>query len=177
MEDDTELKDEDCRDLSRVVFDLFTPVRVVFGVVVVDMIARVTQMVFARRVARLSACFALEPVRARLVLEFVFRNVVVPKGCEAHSHEFDEEEEEDGHQGDAFDPVVIGDGASKTWVREGIVGRCEEVNECCGYNDAGAEVFGDEEGPFRNTNAFVTSSVDWKSSTWWSQRETLLIRL
>ena len=86
--------------------------------------------------------------------------VGVAKGGEAHGHELDEEEDEDCHEGYAFDPVVLGYGPCEARVGEGRVGGGEEVDEGCGYDDAGAEVFGDEEGPFWNADAAVSAGVD-----------------
>ncbi len=57
----------------------------------------------------------------------------VPDGAEgggAHGHQFDEEEEEDGHEGDAFGPVVGGYGAGEAGVCEGVAGRGEELGSC-----------------------------------------------
>lgn len=48
--------------------------------------------------------------------------VVVTEGGEAHGHELGKEEEEDGDQGDAFDPTICCDGSGEARVREGGVG-------------------------------------------------------
>lgn len=59
--------------------------------------------------------------------------VVVTEGGAAHGHELGEEEEEDGDEGDAFDPIVSCDGACEAGIREGDVGWGKElrtVSQC-----------------------------------------------
>lgn len=91
--------------------------------------------------------------------------MIMVERSKAHSHELGEEEDEDSHQGNAFDPRVFGDGPGETWVCKGFVGRCKEVDECCCDDDPGTEVFGNKESPLRDTDAFMASSIDRKSST------------
>lgn len=50
-------------------------------------------------------------------------------------------------------------------VRKGVAGGSEEVDECRGYDDARAKVFGNEECPFRNSHASMASRVDWERGT------------
>ena len=87
------------------------------------------------------------------------------EGSEAHGHQFDEEEDEDGHERYAFGPVVVRDRTREARVREGIAGRSEEVDECGGYDDAGAKIFRNEEGPFRNSYASMATCVDRERGT------------
>jgi len=59
--------------------------------------------------------------------------VVVTEGGEAHGHELGKEEEEDGDEGDAFDPIISCDGAGEAGVREGDVGwgkQLRTVSQC-----------------------------------------------
>ena len=46
--------------------------------------------------------------------------VGVAEGGESHGHQFGEEEDEDGHEGDSFGPVVFCYGSRETWVGQGI---------------------------------------------------------
>lgn len=85
------------------------------------------------------------------------------EGGEAHGHELDKEEEEDSHEGDSLGPRVICDGPSEAWIPESFVGRSEEVDEGSCDDDAGAKVFGDEEGPVRDADAFVAGGIDGES--------------
>jgi hypothetical protein len=43
----------------------------------------------------------------------------------AHGHELDKEQDENGHQNNAFDPIVLGDRASQARIGKGIIGRCQ----------------------------------------------------
>lgn len=96
----------------------------------------------------------------------------------AHGHEFDKEQHKDGHQHNAFNPIVIGDGASQAFISQSLIGRCEKLNSSVhmlhnskgrvktymnkgsGYDDTGAEILGDKEGPIGNANTSVPSSED-----------------
>ena len=82
---------------------------------------------------------------------------------EAHGHELNEEEHKNRHEGYAFSPVVVRCRACEAGVREGIVGRSEEVDEGGGYYDAGAKVFRDEECPLWDSDTSMSSRVDWES--------------
>ena len=86
--------------------------------------------------------------------------MIMIKGCEAHGHELGEEEDEDGHKGDAFNPGILGDGTSQTFVPQGVAGGGKEVDEGSGDDDAGTEVFGNEKNPSGDADALVTSSID-----------------
>lgn len=44
-----------------------------------------------------------------------------------HRHELEEEENEDGHQRDAFDPWVFRNRSGQTFVAQGLVSRSEEL--------------------------------------------------
>lgn len=98
--------------------------------------------------------------RGTWAFQLISIRTVVVKSGEAHGHELGEEKDEDGHEGDPFDPGVVGDGAGQTFIPQGFVGRGKEVDEGSRYDDTGPEVFGNEEGPSGNTDAFVTGSVD-----------------
>ena len=39
------------------------------------------------------------------------------------------------------------------------------MDECCGYDDAGAKVFGNEEGPFWDAYSSMSTRVDGESGT------------
>ena len=43
-----------------------------------------------------------------------------------------------------------------------MAGGSEEVDECSSYDDTGAEVFCNEECPFRDSYASMTARVDWE---------------
>ena len=101
--------------------------------------SHVTEMVFARDVVGWIATSALACLRSAFVrridsvswfevLQYVVvAGVRVGKRREAHSHDLDEEEDEDGHQGDAFYPVVLGYRSGEAWIRERVVGRGEKL--------------------------------------------------
>lgn len=168
VEDDAELEDEDCSHLRCVVFDEPSTVRVIFCifVVVVDVMAVMAEVIFARGVRGSYARFALNSGGRMLMLRFIFRgSVVVVKGCVAHGHEFGEEEDEDGHKGNTLYPIILRDGAGEAWICESIVGRSEEVDERGCYDDPRPEVFGDEEGPFGDPDTLVAGGVDGGGST------------
>lgn len=131
-------------------------------VIVVVVVTIMAQVVVARCVrGGADAGFAVGfGTQGAAAFELDLSSMVVVKGCEAHGHELGEEEDEDGHEGDAFDPGILGDGTGQTFVREGFIGGGEEVDEGRGYDDTGTEVFGDEEGPSGYANAFMTFSVD-----------------
>lgn len=100
------------------------------------------------------------------MLEFVFVHAGIgSEGCVAHGHELGEEENEDGHEADAFDPVILRDGARETVVGESIVCRGEEMDECRCDDDARTKVFSYEEGPAGDANALMTGRVDGKGGT------------
>lgn len=176
VEDDAELEDEDGRHLGRVVLDPFAAVGVLgfhiivaVGVVMVVILVRavVAEVVVAGGAGGDDARFALRLGGGVAVLEFVGGGgggVGAVEGGVAHGHELGEEEEEDGHQGDPLNPRVVCDGPSETFISEGFVGGSEEVDEGGCDDDAGAEVFGDEEGPWGDADAFVASGIDGKCS-------------
>ena len=83
----------------------------------------------------------------------------------AHSHQLNEEEHKDGHQGDAFGPIIVGYWACEAWIRKGIAGRSEEMDECSGDDDAGAEVLGNEECPFGYSYASMATCKDGEHGT------------
>ena len=101
-----------------------------FYVVVVGVIAHVAKVVF-------SAGMTMRAVRRGGGGEFGFGEVVVGVGVlmkiigrervEAHGHEFGEEEREDGHKGNAFDPGVLSDGAGEAWVSKSLICRSKEL--------------------------------------------------
>lgn len=134
----------------------------------VDVLAGVGEVVFARCVSlavgrRAGDC---EGGVAAVVVLFVVMGVSQRgEGGEAHGHQFDEEEDEDGHERYAFGPVVFCYGAREARVCEGIAGGGEEVDERGGYDDAGAKVLGDEECPLRDSDASVAAGVDWECGT------------
>lgn len=117
-------------------------------------------MVFARGVGRRYARLALK-LRLRIsVIKFVFRGgMVMVEGCIPHGHQLREEEDEHCHKGDAFDPWILGNGAGEAWIRKSFIGGSEEVDECGCEDDAGTEVFGDEEAPFRDPDALVSGGI------------------
>ena len=152
MEDDAELEDEDARHARGVVFEEGVHGRRVGAFVIECRLlipnalvgSCVTEMVFAGDVvdAGAAAAAALGVARGGLLVEFgavmvaggevlercfVIVQVRGGKDVVAHDHQLDEEEDEDGHQGNAFDPVVLGDGASKAGVCQGIIGGGEEL--------------------------------------------------
>lgn len=45
----------------------------------------------------------------------------------SHSHELGEEEKKDGHENDAFDPVIFRNGSRQTRVLESLMGRCKQL--------------------------------------------------
>ena len=55
-------------------------------------------------------------VLVRFVVLFLVGAVIVSEGREAHGHEFDEEEDKDGHERYAFGEVIGGYGASEAGV-------------------------------------------------------------
>lgn len=81
---------------------------------------------------------------------------------EAHGHQFDEEEHKDCHERYALGPVVVCYRSRETRVCKGVAGGSEEVDECSRYDDAGAKVFRDEECPFWNSYAPMSTRVDWE---------------
>lgn len=137
MEHNAELEDEDRSHLRRVVLDRLSSV--LFDIML-HMFACVAEMVGAGGVAALGGCRGVGAdgfgVRERGILgegAFFGVCVVVPKGGEAHSHELSKKEEEDGDEGDAFDPIVFCDGAGEAGVREGDIGWGQElrrVSQC-----------------------------------------------
>ncbi len=144
---------------------------VVWVVVVVDVVAGMGEVVFAwgmfLAVRKGADAADLEGGVAVLAFLFVFVMGVSERGeCgEAHGHQLDEEEDKDGHECYAFGPVVVCYGTLEARVCEGIVGGSKEMDERSGYYDAGAEIFGNEERPFRNSHASMATRVDWKCGT------------
>ena len=102
------------------------------------------------------------------MLAFLFVVVAMAErgeGSEAHGHQFDEEEDKDGHERYAFGPVVVRYRTREARVREGIAGGSEEVDECSGYYDAGAKILRNEECPFGNSYASMATRVDRERGT------------
>jgi hypothetical protein len=60
--------------------------------------------------------------------------VAFAEGGVPHNHEFEEEHDEDGHQGDTFGPWVRRDNARQTFMTKGLVGWGQEMDEGCGDN-------------------------------------------
>ena len=83
----------------------------------------------------------------------------------AHSHQLNEEEDKDGHKGDAFGPVVVGYRTCEACIREGIAGRSEEMDECRGDYDTGTEVLGNEKCPFGYSYASMAARIDGEHGT------------
>ena len=111
-------------------------------------------------------CADLEGVIAVVVFLSLVMGMSERGECsEAHGHQLDEEEHKDGHERYSFGPVVVCYRTGKAWVCKGSAGRSEEVDECCGYDDAGAKVFGNEEGPFWDARSSMSTRVDRESGT------------
>ena len=175
-----EFEDEDCRHLRGVVFyfvrgflEFGGDGRVLRGVgdvlvIVLDVLAGVREVVFAWCVflAVLEGVIcsgAWEGVIGVVALLFVVVCVAERGECSgAHRHEFDEEEHKNGHERNAFGPVVVCYRAREARIGEGIAGRSQEVDERRGYDDAGAKVFRNEKRPLRNSYALMPTRVDWE---------------
>ena len=98
-----------------------------------------------------------------VTLLFVVVGVAERGECSgAHRHEFDKEEHKDGHERDAFGPVVVCYRAREAGIGEGIAGRSQKVDERRGYDDAGAKVFRNEECPLGYSYALMPTGVDWE---------------
>jgi hypothetical protein len=102
-----------------------------------------------------------------LVLDVVI--VRLSKAGKSHDHQFDEEQDEDGHEANALDPRVFGDGTGKALIGQCFIGRRQKLQrvvllvsvlqirrsrksiaymyESGGHDDTRAKVFCDEEGP------------------------------
>lgn len=57
-----------------------------------------------------------------------------------HGHELEKEHDEDDHEDNAFNPGVLGDNARETLIRQGLIGRSQQVNESRSNNDTRAKV-------------------------------------
>ena len=177
-----EFEDEDCCHLRCVVFYFVRGFLEFCGdgwflggngnvlVIVVDVLAGVREVIFAWCVllAVLGGAICtgvLEAVICVVALLFVVVCMAERRECSgAHRHEFDEKEHKDGHERNAFGPVVVCYRARKARICEGIAGRSQEVDERRGYDDAGAKVFRNEERPLRNSYALMATRVDWEGS-------------
>jgi hypothetical protein len=53
--------------------------------------------------------------------------VRLSKAGKSHDHQFDEEQDEDGHEADAFDPRVLGDGTRKALIGQCFIGRRQKL--------------------------------------------------
>lgn len=175
-----EFEDENCCHLRRVVFyfvrgflEFRGDGRFLVGngdvlVIVVDVLAGVREVVFAwcvflaaLRGAICTGCLeGLIGVVALLVLVVCMAERGECSG--AHRHEFDEKEHKDGHERNAFGPVVVCYRARKARICEGMAGRSQKVDERRGYDDAGAKVFRNEKCPLRNPYALMATRVDWE---------------
>lgn len=58
-------------------------------------------------------------------------NVVVivrlSEASESHDHQFDEEQDEDGHEANAFDPRVFCDGTREALIGQSFIGRGKKL--------------------------------------------------
>lgn len=166
MEDDAKFENEDGRHLCRIILDVLSAKADVIGfftrVIVFGMVTVVAEVIFAWGVrSGANTTFAVKlGSRGTSAFQFILIRTVVVESGEAHGHELGEEKDKDGHEGDPFDPGVLGDGASQAFIPKGFIGRGEEVDEGGSYDDPGPEIFGHEEGPSRNTDSFVMGSVD-----------------
>lgn len=133
MEDDAKFEDEDRRQLRHVLLQRGVLSRHL-GVLV---LARMTQMVLARDVALglglrgvnfgvlvevAHAVVVVGRVRGRIV-SVVVAVVALTEACVAHDHQLDEEEHNHGHQDDALDPGVLGDGTRETLIGQSLLCR------------------------------------------------------
>ena len=166
MEDDAEFKDEDGRHLCCIILDVLSAkadmITFFARVIMFGMVTVVAKVIFAWCVrSGAKTTFAVKlGSRGASAFQLIFIRMVVVESGEAHGHELGEEKDKDGHEGDPFNPSILGDGASQALVPEGFVGWGEEVDEGGSYDDTGPEIFGNEEGPSRNTDSFVMGSVD-----------------
>ena len=122
MEHDPELKDEDGRHLRGVVFRpaVFMPFEVV-----IDVFSGVAQVVFPGSVAG-GGRDGVDPRRDGVGVGVDIVTVVV-EGSVSHRHELGEEEKKDGHENDAFDPIIFRNGPCQTRVLESFMGRCKQL--------------------------------------------------
>jgi hypothetical protein len=142
VENDTEFEDEDGRELCGVSFGnefLGFPVGAHFAVG--DVVALVAEVVFAPEVGvgrrAVDVLGALLLFKTDLVamgaggvtMAIVTVRVVMTlaKSGVPHHHEFEEEHDEDGHEGDAFGPWVRRDDAGQTFMAKSLVCWGEEV--------------------------------------------------
>ena len=88
---------------------------------------------------------------------------------ETHCHQLDEKEHEYCHEHYAFGPVVVCYGTCEARIGKGVAGGSEEVDERRGYDDTGAEVFRNEERPFRDPYASMAAGVDGECGPWGRQ--------
>lgn len=63
----------------------------------------------------------------RLVLDVVVVIVAVSKAGKSHDHQFDKEQDEDGHEADAFDPRILCDWTSKALIGQSFIGRRQKL--------------------------------------------------
>lgn len=71
--------------------------------------------------------------------------VLSAKVAVSHSHQLQEEHEEDGHQCNAFWPRVRDDNSSETFVRECFICGCQQMNEGSSDDDTRAKILCNEE--------------------------------
>lgn len=83
----------------------------------------------------------------------------------SHDHQLDKEEDKDGHENDSLHPGVVCDGPSETRISEGIFSRTQKVDEGRRNDNAGAEVFAEEENPFWYFQTRVSFRKDGKGCT------------
>ena len=56
------------------------------------------------------------------------------KAGESHDHQFDEEQDEDGHEANAFDPRVFDDWTREALIGESFVGRRQQLRMIVSIN-------------------------------------------
>ena len=135
-------------------------------VIVVDVLPAVGEVVFAGGMGLgRGAAGGLVDMTVVCCLTLVIGVSERGEGSIAHSHQLNEEEHKDGHEGDAFGPVIVGYWTCEAWICEGIAGRSEEMDEGSGDYDAGAEVLGNEECTFRYSYLPMATRIDWEHGT------------
>jgi hypothetical protein len=87
----------------------------------------------------LTMCFDVATGLGRGLRWLVFNVIVIvrlSKAGKAHDHQFDEEQDEDGHEANAFDPRVFSDGTREALIGQSFIGRGQKLQRNVSFDVA-----------------------------------------
>jgi hypothetical protein len=103
-----------------------------------EVIRRGSQVSLSRAFCSMSACVNVAR-KGEYDLRWLVLDVVIvrlSKAGKSHDHQFDEEQDEDGHEANAFDPRVFGYGTRKALIGQCFIGRRQKLQRVVNFDVA-----------------------------------------